>query len=77
MNYEFTFQIPLTLTPEQMERIKSAYDFIEENGRCGIYDSMEEFIESLINFRLLRHINENLEYETDLKLFQYPYNRQT
>ena len=76
MNYEFTFQIPLTLTPEQMERIKSAYDFIEENGTIGLYDNIEEFIQNLIEFRLLRHINENMDYETDLKLYM-SHGRQT
>ena len=76
MNYEFTFQIPLTLTSEQMERIKSAYDFIEENETIGLYDNIEEFIQNLIEFRLLRHINENMDYETDLKLYM-SHGRQT
>lgn len=61
--YKKTFTIELEITLEQMDRLQEAYRFQDEYS--GIFDNFDEFLEDKINFRLLRHIVENIELEMD------------
>lgn len=62
--YHKTFTIEIDITLEQMDRLQEAYQIQDELQ--GLFDNFDEYLEDKIQFRLLRHIIENIELEFDL-----------
>ena len=62
--YKKTYNIEIDITLEQMEMLENAYHYQDE--RQGLFDNFDEYIEDKIQFRLLRHIFDNVQLEFDL-----------
>ena len=69
-----TYQFTLELTEEQIAELMQDYETINHNGG---YDNFDEFIEEAINFRLLRHIRNNIEVALDIVKHNFPNPQQT
>lgn len=62
--YKKTYNIEIDITLEQMEMLENAYH--HQDKRQGLFDNFDEYIEDKIQFRLLRHIFDNVQLEFDL-----------
>lgn len=62
--YKKSFEIELEVNEGNFERLNELY--LECNGdNWGTFENFNEFLEEMINFRLLRHIFENAEIYKD------------